>query len=122
MVSERELAEIIRLAQAGMSREMIGKRFGKSRGAISGLIYRAGITTGRNKNPRKRPVPKKYAKQMPETNNGITIFKLNENTCRYMIGHHKYCGHAVEYKSYCMAHAKECYNLDAIKKHRRKKA
>jgi len=120
MVSERELAEIIRLAQAGMSREMIGKRFGKSRGAISGLIYRAGITTGRNKNPRKRP-EKLVKKPIPETNNGITIFKLNENTCRYMIGHHKYCGHAVEYKSYCMAHAKDCYDFKRTEKSKGRK-
>jgi len=120
-------ADIIAMAERGIKCRDIGLKYNRTKNSIIGIINRERIKLG--KPPREKRIANKPHAKKPiiiinekVSKAGITIFKLNEKTCRYMIGHHKYCGHAVEHKSYCMAHAKECYNLDAIKKHRRKKA
>jgi hypothetical protein len=90
-----------------------GEMMGTSKSAIAGFIFR-----NKHKQPPEPRVSSPHAHTvkkvinivpaMPETNKGITIFELKNDSCRYMIGNHKYCGHKVFRLSNCEKHFKEC--------------
>lgn len=109
--SKRE--QIFALIDQGHTYEKVAEIMGNgmTRNAVSGFVYRE--KNKRTKlNPHAHTVKKiknKINLDMPVTSEGITIFELKENTCRYMIGNHKYCGQDVSLQSYCKAHAEACY-------------
>lgn len=90
----------------------VGELMGMSKNAVSGYVYR-----DKHHKPKKLEPHKSRATaiknvinlDMPETNEGITIFELKNTSCRYMIGDHKYCGDKAFNRSYCESHYKACY-------------
>jgi len=91
----------------------VGELMGMSKSGVAGFVFR-----DKHKKPKRvssphahtvKKVKNKINLDMPVVNEGITIFELKENTCRYMIGDHKYCGQDVALQSYCKAHAEACY-------------
>ena len=104
------------LIKYGFTYTEVGKMYGKSKSAISGLVFRAkqmgyvdGIKKLEPNKPKATKIKNKISLAMPPNTKGITIFKLKNTSCRYMIGNHKYCGHKDYKRSYCEYHYKICY-------------
>ena len=119
---ERNL-KMLDLIKSGLSYTEVGKMLGMTKNAVSGMVYRiknrGWISKPKKLNPNKPKATKMkniVSLDMPETPLGLTIFELKENTCRYMIGNHKYCGCTSFKRSYCVTHYLACHNPDSIKK------
>lgn len=111
-----------------------GWQAGKSASEISLILLKAGYKRTRNAvigrahrlNLTAREAPKElaqYAKRlkakkappklepgMSETDQGISTFDLSEDTCRWMVGKHRYCGCQVLAGSpYCSEHDAQAF-------------
>jgi hypothetical protein len=110
------------LIKYGFTYVEVGKMYNKSKSAISGLVYRAkhmGYVDGvKNLDPSKSKVTaiKNIVEPMPPTTEGITIFELREDTCRAIIGEHKYCGCKVFKLSNCEEHYRQYRQIERKKK------
>ena len=103
---------IFDLIKYGFSYSRVGELMGMSKNAVSGYVYRDKHDKPKKLDPHKSratAIKNVVSLDMPETNEGITIFELKHNSCRYMIGDHKYCGDTVLNRSYCETHYKACY-------------
>lgn len=99
---------IEKLYKEGRTYKEIGDFLGISRGAVAGRLkrHRAWLLCGRDGTFRNIPMPKT---KLPKIGEGITIMELKNDTCRYMIGDGRYCGHTTQNRSYCDHHHSICY-------------
>jgi hypothetical protein len=121
--TKEKLEKMLDLINTGMSYSDVAKELGTTKNAVSGYVFRiknrGWVTKPKTENthkPRVIKIRNKVSISMPPTTDGLTIFELNSNTCRYMIGHHKYCGHMHFKRSYCEYHFKECHDFSRGKK------
>lgn len=138
--------KLLELWKEGLSGSVLAERFGVSKGAIMGRLFRLrkmGVSTEREglpsspegENPKvtvaKKPKVYRTKKvSFPPTRgrrkgDGISILELKMSSCRYIVGWceedlHLYCGKDQVQGSYCDAHAKLCYNPNAILRSKRK--
>lgn len=137
---------ILALWKDGVSGSDIAQALGVTKGSIMGRLFRLremGISTERERSPSspeaKEPKVKAEKKEKVYRTNrihfppaprrrhgsGISILELKRSSCRYIVGWceedlHLYCGKEQEQGSYCGAHARLCYNPNAILKSKRK--
>jgi len=98
---------IMQLHKEGRTYQEIATFTGLSRGAVAGRLKRhKAVLRGYTGNVKTIPVAKT---PLPETTDGITIFELKNNTCRYIIGNSRYCGHTTQDRSFCDHHHSICY-------------
>lgn len=102
--------DLIKVFSYSRVAEMMGD--GATKNSIAGFVFRDKHKTPPIEKPinhGKSRVRKVKTVIIPEpTNEGITIFELKNDSCRFMIGDHKYCGKK-EYKlSNCEFHFKMC--------------
>lgn len=114
-ITDEVKEEIIRLCKTGLSQGKVGKLLGVTKNTVAGQWNRykeRGFLLKKIRTP-KGPNKFKKMKLIPDeiiiTSEGVTIFELKNDSCRAMIGHHKYCGHKSHNRSYCLTHYKEYY-------------
>lgn len=138
--------KLLELWKEGLSGSVLAERFGVSKGAIMGRLFRLrkmGVSTEREGlpsspeggNPKVKVAkkPKAYMtnrvdfppRRERRKGDGISILELKMTSCRYIVGWceddlHLYCGKEQEQGSYCVAHAKLCYNPNAFLKSKKR--
>ena len=122
IATEEKRMMIFDLIKYGFSYSRVGELMGMSKNAVSGFVFR-----DKHKHPLKEKIVSPHAHtvkkvkniinlDMPQTPLGLTIFELKSDSCRYMIGHHKYCGAKEFEQSYCQHHFIQCHDLSRSKK------
>lgn len=109
MATEITIKEIKELLYEGLSYSKIADKLGVSKNVVIGRMSRY-IKKGGDFTQIKKSKTKKHEfKHHKNPIGGISILELKNDTCRFMIGEHRYCGQGVAMQSYCESHAKECY-------------
>ena len=114
-ISDEVKEEIIRLCKTGLSQGKVAKELNVSKNTVAGQWARYKARGNVLKKPRDaiyRNRVKKIKlipKEIIITADGITIFELKNDSCRAMIGNHKYCGNKSHDRSYCLTHYTEYY-------------
>lgn len=81
---------------------------GITRNAVIGRAGRMGLSK-RSKNRKITLKRQDFVDIGVQYEGGITIYELTEDTCRFVIGKHRYCGEGVTDGSYCGTHSAICY-------------
>lgn len=103
------IKEIKELLYEGLSYSKIADKLGVSKNVVIGRMSRY-IKKGGDFSPSKKYKNIKHQiEHFADPIGGMSILELKNDSCRYMIGEHRYCGHDVTRGSYCTSHAKECY-------------
>lgn len=114
----------------GMTFLQIADKLGMTRSAVAGLCRRLGLCDPTPVRPKKfkepkvaapkrvAPVPVEVIEEVEEevtesvrevTEEGVTLFDLEDYMCRHMTGASRYCGARRTKGSYCAEHAKLFY-------------
>jgi hypothetical protein len=115
VANELKRTMIFDLIKHGFSYSRVGDMLGMTKNAISGFVFRdkhKKPPKEKKLNPHKarvRKVKNVITFVMPEIGEGVTIFELKNDSCRAMIGNHKYCGNKSHSRSYCLTHYTEYY-------------
>lgn len=111
---------IIELAKAGVTRKDIGAKFGLSRSALCGILWRRGIAPaarpakGAKKPAHKlarlktakpsNPVPVKFTNLVNLESPGVSWGDLQLSHCRWPLDGDRWCGQTKREGSYCFLH------------------
>lgn len=100
--------QIKELLNDGLSYQKAADKLGVSKNVVMGRMSRHMKKYG-DFTQIRRIKTKKHQFEHKKNTEGLTILELRNDSCRYMIGEHRYCGKDVKLQSYCEIHAKECY-------------
>lgn len=120
-ITDEVKLEIIRLCKTGLSQGKVAKELNVTKNTVAGQWARYKARGGLLSLPKEIRYKNrvKKVKLIPNeiiiTADGITIFELKNDSCRAIIGEHKYCGHKEHKRSYCEKHYKEYYQLERKK-------
>jgi hypothetical protein len=109
-IPEPDIIKMLELERTGLSHSKIAAIMGRTKNSVTGALNRrrAKIKSC-DTHIAKLKKPKNKIPPLEKIESGLTIFQLKEDTCRAIIGEHRYCGDIVRRGSYCRTHGNEYY-------------
>lgn len=110
MATEITIKQIQDLLLNGMSYQKIADKYGVTKNTVIGRMARFKRANGSDFAKSKKHKTIKHQVEHPANPiGGISILELKNDSCRFMIGEHLYCGQSIARKAYCLEHANRCY-------------
>lgn len=110
MATEITIKQIQDLLLDGMTYQKIADKFGVTKNTVIGRMSRFRRASGSDFAKSKKTKNIKHQVEHPKNIiGGIDILELKNDSCRFMIGEHRYCGQGIARKAYCLEHANRCY-------------
>lgn len=109
MAAEITIKQIQDLLLDGLSYQKVADKLGVTKNVVIGRMSRYIKKGGDFARSKKSKTIKHQVEHPVNPIGGISILDLRNDSCRFMIGEHRYCGQDVVMQSYCESHAKECY-------------